>query len=530
MVDSSAWLYASLDDVEIISLTSEEATRIFVENIAMQRANLDAILPKEFRITWDRPMSVVLYGVDNPKPLPDVFAPILSRKHTEKARAEALEKREAKPLDVYVVPRILPGAWAPDADSITVFNLVVPRLKSSELSPLPASSFVSYLMHARTPPNAPWLMIGFSNLYARASMSGSDMDLPPFVWISGAQTQLLLKNKRMEAEFVPMSEIFTNAAASGATMDEHRRQVLVAQTGLFVRWVFEGKVPGGLDALWRFAGGTTTGPESAAWFKTCFGLTQEAALEALKAYLPGAMRRPVRVRLQRENRVPSFDLRPATANEVARIKGDWERLAGRMVAKENPELREYYLEGARRTVARGPADSDADPELLAARGLLFVETGDDASALPLLEAACAGARPRPLAVVELARIRLANARAAMATGEKLDDATVASIVEIVRPVLGARPPMPRALQVLAETWSVAATPPTAADLDALVAGLRMAPGDASSVVAAARLLIDSGRVDDARNAIEAGLLHVTDEGGRRRLYAIRSAVRAATPR
>ncbi len=86
------------------------------------------------------------------------------------------------------------------------------------------------------------------------------------------------------------------------------------------------------------------------------------------------------------------------------------------------------------------------------------------------------------------------------------------------------------MALLVEIWVGAATPPTSAELDRLVRGVQATPGDAALVVAAARLLLDVGRIDEARAMIEAGLVYATDDGGRRRLYAIRSAVRAAAPK
>jgi hypothetical protein len=327
-----------------------------------------------------------------------------------------------------------------------------------------------------------------------------------------------------------MSEVFAYVNNATMPVEERRKLTVRSQSALLFRMAFDGRLPGGPEALWKFVRGVRPGVDHEALFKESFGMGTEEAVDAMRAYLPGAIRKPMRARVVREGRLPPIEMRAATPTEVARIRGEWERLSCRMVGVAQPELLGVYQAQAQHTLATGPDNASADAELLASRGLLSVEFGDDAAARPLLEAACAVANPRPRAAVELARIRLAEAKAALAAGTKLDAATVATIVDPVRAVLGVRPPVARAYQVLAETWLVSATPPTAADLELLATGLRTIPGDPSVVIPAARLFIDLGRLDEARAAIEGCLGYATDDASRRRLYAIRSAVRAAAPK
>lgn len=526
----SGWRYATCEGVEVLALASEDSVRTYTENIALQRANLNAILPRDLRISWDRPIVVVLYGMENPRPMPGIFVEILSKAYTERERERALENREGKPLEMRVEPRIMPGAFMPDFDSICVFNVLQPKVKASELSGLPAANYVSFLLQSRTPPLPAWFIDGLIGIYSAGVVTGSDLDFPPFLWVSQAQTVLMLRDKSMPAEFVPMADVF--AYVNNATMptDERRRLTVRSQSALLVRWVIETRGLSGSEALWKFVRGAQPGVDHEALFKECFGMSTTAAVDAMRAYLPGAIRKPMRVRLPREGRMPPIEIRAATPSEVARIRGEWERLAGRMVGAAQPLVRPFYDEQARRTLAKGPDDASADPELLAARGLLAVDLGDDAAARPLLEAACAVPQPRPRAAVELARIRLAEAKAALTAGAKLDAAAVASIVDPLRGVLGARPAIARAYQVMAETWLAAATPPTDADIGLLMTGVQTIPGDAFLVIPVARLMIELGRVDEARAVIESCLAYATDDSSRRRLYAIRSAVRAAAPK
>ena len=527
-VESDAWLWTSFEGVEVLSLAPADVTRAVAENIALQRANIQALIPAANRITWDRPLQVILYGVENPRPMPLAFVVILQKKLTDQAREKALENRESKPLDVFVDPKIVPSTWVEDADQVSVFNIVA-KLRIAELSALPAASYVEYLLQARRPPQPAWFVRGFTEFYSRATAVGRDLDLAPLVWVSRAQTQLMLRDKKLDPGLVPLSEVFAWNTAGQAHADERVRALHTSEAEILIRWVFEAKGPAGIDGLWRFVSGPTTGPRSEGRFQECLGMTPEAALAAMRTYLGTAMRKPARLQLRREARLPAIELRAATPIEIARVKSEWDRLGARTVGKDHPELRPFYLEQARRTLARVPAGSAEAPELLAARGLVAVDAGDDAAALPLLEQACQAPQPRPRAVVELARIRLAQARAA--AGEaKLDAATVDSITQPLRSLVAFQPAMPLIYQVLAEAWMVAQAAPASADLDLLTQAVRANPTDVPMVIAVARLLIDNGQVDAAREVIDTGLAHVTDEGGRRRLFAIRSAVRAAAPR
>lgn len=526
-VQSDAWLWTSFDGVEILSLAAEDVTRTMAENVAVQRANLEALVPADHRVTWDRPMMVVFYGTGNPRPMPIQFVVILQKKLTEQERARAVENREGKPLEVFPNPQILPSTWAEEADQLCVFNIVTPT-RGRELSPIPASSYVRYLLESRTPPHPQWFIDGFIAFYGRGNVVGREMELAPIVWISGAQTQLMMRDKKIRPELVPLTELFA-WTTPGAVTDERMRSLLTSQAELFIRWAFDARGSGGAEALWSFLAGPTTGPGSAGRFEKCFGMTEAAALESIRAYFPTAIRKPTRLNLRRDSRAPEVAIRSATPVEIARIKSEWDRLGGRIVGREHPELQPFYHEQARRTLERVPEALASDPELLASKGLLFVDTGDDASALPLIERACAAERPRPRAAVELARIQVARAREVAVDG-RLDAATIEKATAPLRGVLSTKPPMALAYQVLAEAWIGAASAAPAADLDRLLEGARLLPRDVPMLIAIARLMIEQGRIRDAQDVIERGLTYVTDDGGRRRLFAIRSAARAAAPK
>lgn len=523
----SGWLWAETDGVQVLALASEDATRAYVQNIVAQRANLDAILPRDLRITWDRPLGVILYGTENAKPVPDAFEGALSKSLTEVARERAAEKGEGKPLEVPVEVHVAPGSWGTDIDTMMVFNVVPPKVRVSDLSTVPATDYVSFLLNARTPPLPLWFVESFSSLFVQSYVEGGDWQVPPLVWISPAQSQAMIRNKSIPAELLPLSEVFSYINSATLPADERRRMTLRSEGALFVRWVLEGRAKHGPEALWKFVREARPGADLEAQFAGTFGMSTSAAVESMRSYLPTSLRKPLRVRLKREGSSPSVELRPATAAEIARVKGEWERIAGRGAGAVYSVLPPFYFGQARRTLAGGPDDAHADPELLAARGLMAVDSGDDAAAEPLLAAACRADKPRPRAVVELARIALEKARTAAGADGKLDGDVVGSITAQLRTVLGSHPPMGRAYQVMAEAWAAAAEPPAPAELETLVTAVHTLPRDVPMVIAVAKLFMDLGQADQARSLIEVGLAHVVDDSARRRLFALRSAARAS---
>lgn len=116
-------------------------------------------------------------------------------------------------------------------------------------------------------------------------------------------------------------------------------------------------------------------------------------------------------------KLPPLALRLATDGEIARIKGDWERLEINYVRQRYPDLATKYIEQARRTLLRAYDRNDRDPRLLAVLGLCEVDAGNDAGARDYLETAARLEIVRPRVWLELARLRLADYLAAPAVAE-----------------------------------------------------------------------------------------------------------------
>ena len=227
------------------------------------------------------------------------------------------------------------------------------------------------------------------------------------------------------------------------------------------------------------------------------------------------------------SRLPDYTLHPANDVEIARIKGDWERLEIAFVKAQFPTLTQKYLEQARRTLMRAYDRGSRDPRLLAVIGLCEVDAGNDTAAREFLEAAAAHSKTlRPRAWFELARLRLA-ALAAQGGGVGL---TPDQASKVFTPLLATRdqePPLAEVYQLIAEVWTVCTQAPTRTQLSVLEEGVRTFPHRTALVYRTAELNVRHGFTDTARWLITLGLTLAPDAAARARFEALQAQVNAA---
>jgi hypothetical protein len=277
------------------------------------------------------------------------------------------------------------------------------------------------------------------------------------------------------------------------------------------------------EAFWQFVALQAERVATEDLFRACFGLDFTAAQTEIAAFLPQAVRRTTRYRPAKPGKPPAVVLRNATDTEIARIKGDWERLEVPFVRNLAPGLAEKYLEQARRTLRRAYDRDARDPRLLAVMGLCEADAGNDAEARELLEAAAAGASPlRPRANYELARLRFAAARAQPEGPDGL--LGVGQTADLLRPLFAARavaPPLPEVYDLIGEVWALCSAPPTRGHLAVLDEGIRLFPRRTPLLLRAAELNARHGFREQAALLAEIGLRGATDPAVRARFIALR---------
>ncbi len=533
------WRHGRVAGFEILARCDEADARQVVQTHDRLQQLLAEILPPALQHTWTLPRALILYDEElQPKASQEVIARMLR------------ERPNLPPIEPDLpggrgirggVPErrisFLPNLRLWDRDGLVVFMIV--RRDGFDPDRLALThDYVSFLVKSRAPALPTWFVSGFLDFYREVTFEGGELRAEPMTWfaeLTGAPAK-----QDPSLGVAPLAAFFTGAIAPvpGETTSPAKRWQ--AQAALFVRWGLEPREPARRAAFFRFVERAAAAGVSEALFRECFGFDYAAAHPQLVAFLPQATRRTTTFRPAKLARLPAYALPPASEAQVARLKGDWERLQVPYVKALSPELVPKYREQARRTLRRGQERAADDPGLLATLGLFEVESGNAAEARRLLEAAALAheavpdAGPlRPRACYELARLRLAAALAAPEAAGAID---AGQLAEVLRPLFLAReqlPALPEVYEAIADAWAASAAVPTRGHLAVLDEGVRCFGRRASLAVRAAELYLRHGYTDEAKAfadfAARAAELFGSDAATRQRLEALQVKLPAAAP-
>lgn len=490
------WRFAESKGYEILSRCDDRTTARVVEAHFQLHVLLAEILPPSLRLSFSLPRTLILYDEE------------LQPAASQEVIREMLRTTPAPPeTDYPVLPggrglRVAPPArrysflpnlrlW--DRDGMAVFMIV----RRGEFDPdrlALTHDYVSFLVKGRLPSLPPWFVSGFLTLYQQTTYDGGQLEMAPLEWIAEAFTSAVKKDPKTAPPLLPLADFLAGRLAprDPAALIEPVRY-WQAQAALLVRWGLDPRAGDRRAAFWQFTERVAVEGVSEKLFQECLGLDYAAAADQLAAYLPVAVRRTAVFRPGRPERLPPLPLRDASEGEIARLKGDWERLQVPYVRAIFPTLAPKYLEQARRTLRRAYDRDVRDPRLLAVMGLCESDSDNAEGARELLEAAAALGPLRPRANYELARLRLAGYRAGSAgDGGRL---SVEQMVAILTPLFAARaqkPPLPEVYELIAEVWKHGAQPPNRGHLGVVEEGVRLFPRRASLVLGAAELYLAQG--------------------------------------
>lgn len=491
------WRYATAPGYEILSRCSDSVTRRVVENHQRLHLVLAEILPPSLQLQCTQPRSLILYDEE--------LQPAASRE----VIARLLQHDTLAPTDDFPAPTglrgvrltppparrmsFLPNLRLWDRDAMTVFMIVRRDDFDAERLAL-TTDYISFLVKGRLPALPPWFVAGFLPLYGQTHYEGERLTIEPLEWISVGHTVALKKDPKTAPPVQALADFFAlRTVPPTEPFNADPMKAWQAQAALFVRWGLEADDRAHRAALWKFTEQAAVHGLSEALFAECFGFDFAAAHARLTAYLPAAVRHNAVFRLARAPKPAPLALRNATDAEIARLKGDWERLEVPYVRRIEPKLAPKYLEQARRTFRRAYDRNERDPRLLAAMGLCEVDAGDDTAARDLLEAAALIGPIRARANQELGRLRLAAARAQPAgpAGQLGAD----QVAEILKPLFAARadqPPLPEVYDLIAEVWAWSAAKASRGHLAVLDEGVRLFPRRGALVVRAAEVYLRHG--------------------------------------
>lgn len=552
------WRYLAVPEGEILTRASDRATlELATQNHYLQTL-LELILPRRLQFHTDVPMTYLLFDRDRAAIAPE----LLSR----------LQQRQAERLpgvrgDTAVEPppwKTLPNYRFLDLDTAAAFFLWDENgVDVAQLRLTP--SYVRFLLERRTPALPSWFIEGLLELYPDVAINAAPIRngdalaatpfatyavrLQPATWFNPELTRLMLKQKKARVEMLPLAEIFAPTPASLAEADDARRRRPAASTDklialpvdpavprggraavqreqakFFIRYMLDGDQPR-REALWRLVERASEEPLDEALFRACTGLDYAAAERALQGYVREACRNEI---VLHPATIPEFEpppLRDATEGEVARLKGGFNRLEVPYVRQVYPEMAEFYLDQARRTLRRAYDAGERDPRLLAELGLCECDAGNDAGAEGFLLAAVEGRVVRPRAYYELARIRFL--KAVSAAGDHAF--TPAQTTEILQPLAHLRrqsPPLNPVYELMADTWLRSAGAPNAEWLRYLEEGPRLFPRQVRINFAVALLEAILDRRPEAQRLVSQGLAAASDPGERAQLLALQAKIEA----
>ncbi len=520
------WRYTEAIGYEVLARCSDATTRRVLEVNHTLYQLLTDILPPSLRIDFTVPKALILYDQElTPAASKEVIAGLLrDTKANEPPDIELSNGfRISRGGAAQRQMRFLPNMRLWDRDAMTVF--MITRRDDFDASTMALThNYVSYLVKGRVPTLPAWFIHGFLAMYDDIKFAGTRLNLAPLEWLSLAHTETVKKTPLTAPRAAALADLFAHRMPPSDPEQTYEPLKLWQATAqLFVRWALDPEGGARKAAFHRFTERAVIVGHSEELFRECFGVDYAAAQTELTAYLPEAVRRTVVFKPEKLTKLPPLLMRNATDGQIARIKGDWERLEISYVKVLFPQLAPKYLEQARRTLRRAYDRDDRDPRLLAALGLCEVDAGNPAAAQEFLEAAAAIGLERPRANYELGRLRLAQARAKPEGPD--GQLNVTQTAWVLAPLFAARagkPPLPEVYEAIGDTWAASAVAPTRRHLAVLDEGVRLFPRRPALVLRTAELHWRNGFHEEAAPLVEIGLRIADDESSRARAAALKA--------
>jgi hypothetical protein len=504
------WRYAQLPGVELLTVCDDDVSTEFAETHFKLNQLLAVILPERFQAHSSVPDSIILFDEDLRKARSrEVIADMLQQQHANaEAAGVALPGRSGQ---------FMPNVRVSDVDATAVFTAIKPTERRITFSFTPDR--IAFVLERRAPVLPGWFVDGMRAFYEQVKLGDDAIAVQRAEWSGDTIDPASGVTRELPRQLLPLEQVLTRIRPKP---DEHalEDELWRAESALFVRWAVARNPNGAREALWRFLDRLDREPLSEALFRECFGFGFAEADQQLAAYLPVALREELTLMPPRLERPPRLEFRPATEAEIARIRGDWERMEIGYVRKRFPELLPKYIDQARGTLARAYRRGVHEPELLAILGLLEIDAGRPEAARGWLEQAVQSHVARPRAYVELAKLRY-NDRLTAAANRPFDDAAIRSIIGPIRGGAQLQPPLVEAAALMADVWTHRATPPTAAELAELNALATNFPQVAPLVFRVIYLDGINHDVPAAQRLADAGWMHAVDRETREKFGRVR---------
>lgn len=492
------WRYLELPGLEILSVCDESTAIEFAQRLRRLDDLLAFILPPRFTAKMSVPEMMIL----------------LDQKTGQARSKEVLVEMQSKGAGRV---RFLPNLRVIDFDATAVFAIVQPNTSAAFTY---ASERIAFLLERRVPHLPGWFIEGMLGFYQQLELRDRAIEIRPVKWLSALESAAIKLDPDRPRTLLPLEEMFSGQRVRNDLPGE-LDDIWRAQCTLFVRWALVHEDGAHREALWNFVEDCGKKAPDEDSFRKHFGLGYADARDRLSDYLSDdahdIMALPVpptpRLRLR---------FREATDLEIARIRGDWERMEIGYVRAKAPTYADKYIEQARRTLTRAHEKGERDPRLFALLGLTEIDAGNAHGAKPYLEYAVQNSVVRPRAYYELARLRFEEFTTENGPEKKF---TAAQTTEIMAPLLAVRrqePPLPQVYALLINTLAHSEAPPTAEQLAVLHQGALKFPKITDLVLRVIYLHAVNGQPNAAASLVELGLNHTSNPQHRARFQLIKT--------
>lgn len=502
------WRYLAVGNIELLSLCDDAETIRFVERVHRIDELFHTLVPARFCFQSDTPEIYLVVNED------------VGRFRSREIIEQLVQKEGATigsdgtvRLPMIGVPAFGPLARAQerrvtffpnlhlwDADGSVLLTILHPS--SSENFTLSVEG-VTYALERRLPALPEWFTVGMAALFGRAKIGENDISVLPAQWISASESAIV-RDPNFPRTLLPLQQLFFPDRPTDPAGAREFDEIWRAESALFVRWALLDQNGAHREALWRFVDRLERESISESLFQQEFGCGFADAFDRLSDYLSTAVTERVTVDGPKTIPLPHLKLRDATPLEVARLRGEWERLEIPFVRQRLPSLLAPYVAQARRTLHRAYDRDVRDPRLSALLGLTECDAGNATVGMPFLEDAMRGRVVRPHVYLEIARARYAAAIGNQTTDQKLSAEQIDRIDEPLRIACRQAPPLRDVYLLMAEVWSHAGNPPPADRLATLNAGVRLFPQITPFVGRVIQLNLAAGRVADAIQDADTG--------------------------
>ena len=521
------WIYFQGDGLEILSACPEDETEQFIRDLREQRGALTQFIPDAFLLRTSLPTTLILFPKSQKNEIDEQMV-----KEVERIPSASNSAGRFTPID---------DLRLSDPDSSLIFVVLddwqwgwdirhgYPKGRGLQLFYSPP--YLRFLLGSRTPALPDWFTEGIIRLYESIAIndattgkvssawavpvvspgnSWQDSDFQADPWMSPAYAAALRGHDDAPRPLLPMQELLVPSIAAGRS--EIYRRVWESEAELFVRWAFSDRIENGRKRLLQFVEAAAAQPVTEDLFQSCFGMRYSDARDALSDFLPMAVRKHQQfVFAAKPKDSEPVELREATPQEIHRIKGEWARRTLRVVQSSYPEALPLYVAEARRVLQSSYERGERDAQLVASLGLFRLDVGDVKGGRKLLEESPAAEAARPLASLELAKLRMNDAlERPRGDNRTLSEEQAGMVLKEVSEALGKQPPIEAAYILAARVGKHLKRDPNDWERALLNEGARLFPRNSQMVMECVSWDIRANDFSSARRLIELGEYESTD--------------------